>query len=51
MICLSETWWDDSGTIEKSIFELPNYNSAHQARGDHKDGGVSKYIHKLLDFT
>ena len=36
-------------TIEKFLFQLPNYNSTHQARGDHKGGGV--YIHKSLDFT
>ena len=51
MICLSETWWDDLPTIEKSLYELPNYNSTHQARGDWKGGGVSIYIHKPLDFT
>ena len=51
VICLSETWWDDLATIEKSLFELPNYNSTHQARGDRKGGGVSIYIHKSLDFT
>ena len=51
MICLSETWWDDLPTIEKSLYELPNYNSTHQARGDRKGGGVSIYIHKSLNFT
>ena len=30
---------------------LPKYNSTHQAKGDHKGGGVSIYIHKSLDFT
>ena len=38
-------------TIEKSLYELPNYQSIHQARGDCKGGGVSIYIHKSLDFT
>ena len=51
VICLSETWWDHLPTIEKSLFELPNYNSAHQARGDHKDGGVAIYIPTSLYFT
>ena len=51
VICLSETWWDDLATIEKSLFELPNYNSTHQARGDHEGGEVSIYLHKSLDFT
>ena len=51
VICLSETWWDDLATIEKSLYELPNYNSTHQARGDWKGGGVSIYTHKPLDFT
>ena len=51
MISLSKTWWDDLTTIEKSLYELPNYYSTHQARGDHKGGGVSIYIHKSLDFT
>ena len=51
VICLSETWWDDLATIEKSLFELPNYNSTHQARGDRNGGGVSIYINKSLDFT
>ena len=51
VICLSGTWWDDLATIEKPLFELPNYNSTHQAKGDRKVGGVSIYIHKLLDFT
>ena len=51
VICLSETWWDDLATIEKSLYELPNYNSTHQARGDRKGSGVSIYIHKSLDFT
>ena len=37
--------------IEKSLFELPIYNSTHQTRGDRKAGGVSIYIHKSLDFT
>ena len=50
MIFLSETWWDDLATIEKSLYELPNY-STHQARGDRKGGGVSIYIHKSLNFT
>ena len=51
VICFSEKWWDDLATIEKSLFELPNYNSTHQARGDCKGGGISRYIHKTLDFT
>ena len=25
VICVSETWWDDLATLEKSLFELPNY--------------------------
>ena len=50
VICLSETWWDDLATIQKSLFELPNYKSNHQARGDRKGGGVSIYVHKSLDF-
>ena len=50
-ICLSETCWDDLATIEKSLLELPNYNSTHQPKGDRKGGGVSIYIHKTLDFT
>ena len=44
-------------TIEKSLFELPNYNSStHQASTDGKGGGVYIYIyiyiyiHKSLDF-
>ena len=41
MIRLSETWWDDLATIEKSLFELPSYNSTHQARDNRKGGGVS----------
>ena len=51
VICLLETWWDDLATIEKSLYELPNYNSTRQARSDRKGGGVSIYIHKSLDFT
>ena len=51
VICLSETWWDDLATIEKSLLELPNYNSTHQARGDCKGAGVSIYVHISLDFT
>ena len=50
VICFSETWWDDLATIQKSLFELPNYKSNHQARGDRKGGGVSIYVHKSLDF-
>ena len=50
VICLSETWRDDLATIEISLFELPNYSGTHQARGDRKDGGVSTYSHKSLDF-
>ena len=49
VICLSETWWDDLATIQKSLFELPNYKSNHQTRGDRKGGRVSIYVHKLLD--
>ena len=45
VICLFETWWDDLATIKKSLFELPNYNSTHQARGDRKGGGISIYIY------
>ena len=51
MICHSETWWDDLDTIEKSLYEIPNYNSTHQARSDREGSGVSIYIHKSLDFT
>ena len=51
VICLSETWWDDLATIQKSVFEPTNYDSAHQARDHRKGGGVSIYIHKSLDFT
>ena len=51
VICLSETWWDDLATIKKSLYELPNYNSTHQARCDQKGGGISIYIHKSLDLT
>ena len=50
VICLSETWWDDLATIEKSLYELRNYNSTHQARGDRKGDGASIYIHKSFDF-
>ena len=50
VICLSETWRDDLATIQKSIFEVPNYKSNHQARGDSKGGGVSIYVDKSLDF-
>ena len=50
VICLSETWWNDLATIQKSLFELPSYKSNHQARGDHKSEGVSIYVHKSLDF-
>ena len=50
IICLSGTWWDDLSTIQKSLFELPNYKSNHQARCDRKGGGVSNYVHKSLDF-
>ena len=50
VICLSETWWDDSGAIEKSLFERPNHMSKDEARSDSKGGGVSIYIHKLLGF-
>ena len=50
VICLSETWWDDLATIQKSLFELLNYKSNHQARGDRKGGGVSIYVLKSLDF-
>ena len=39
------------GYYRKVLIELPNYNSTHQGRGDHKDGGVSIDIHKSLDFT
>ena len=46
VICLSETWWDEFATIEKSLYELPNFNSTHQARGDRKGGGVSICIRK-----
>ena len=51
MICLSQTWWDDLASMEKSLYELLNYNSTHQARGDCKGGGVAIYIHKSLYFT
>ena len=51
MICLSEPWWDDLATIEKFLYELPNYKSTHHTRGDRKGSGVSIYIHKSLDFT
>ena len=44
VICLLETWWDDLATIQKSLFELPNYKSNHQARGDRKGWGVSMFI-------
>ena len=50
MICLSETWWDDLAIIEESLYELPIYNSTHQAMSDRKGGGVSIYIYKSLDF-
>ena len=39
------------GYYRKVLIEQPNYNSTHQGRGDHKDGGVSIDIHKSLDFT
>ena len=52
VICLSETWWDDLATIEKSLFELPNYNSAHQAMGNYEDSGVSIYInYRILQWN
>ena len=51
VICLSKTWWNDLATIEKSLFELPNYNSTHPARDDRKGSGVFIYIHKSVDFT
>ena len=38
---LSKTSLDNLATMEKSLFELPNYNSTHQARDDRKGGGVS----------
>ena len=50
-----ETWWDDLATIEKSLFELPNYNSTHRARAIVKAVEfmciyIYIYIHKSLDF-
>ena len=44
MVCLSETWWDDLATIEKSLIELPNYNSTHLARQHRQGSGVSIYV-------
>ena len=29
VIFLSEIWWDDLATIQKSLFELPIYKSNH----------------------
>ena len=45
--CFSETWLDD---FDNSTYELPNSISKHQARSDHRGGGVSIYIHNSLKF-
>ena len=47
VMCFSETWLDD---FDNSTYELPNYISKHQARSDHRGGGVSIYIHNSLKF-
>ena len=45
--CFSEAWLDD---FDNSTYELPNSISKHQARSDHRGGGVSIYIHNSLKF-
>ena len=50
-ICFSETWLDDDTlSISRSFYELPNYKSIHPVRIYRKEGGVSIYINKSLNF-
>ena len=50
IICLSETWLDDSFLESQSLYELPNYKSVHQVRNNGKGGGVSIYINEAINF-
>ena len=50
IICLSETWLDETNSTKNSLCELPNYMSKHHVRSDQRGGGVSRYVHKTLDF-
>ena len=45
-----ETYLDDLTLNGNVSYELPNFTSDHQVRGDGKGGGVSIYIHNYLNF-
>ena len=49
IICFCETWLDETNN-ENSNYELPGYYSIHQIRNNRKEGGISIYIKKVLNF-
>lgn len=47
IIALTETWLTDNN---KTLYDIPNYNSVHSTRVDRRGGGVSLYIDSTLHF-
>ena len=41
---------EETFSISRSLYELPNYKSIHQVRNCSKGGGVSIYLNKSLHF-
>ena len=50
VICFSETWLGDLTLRGNASYELPNYTSKHQERGDRKGGDASINIHNSVNF-
>ena len=44
IICLTETWENDSNINQNSLFQLGGYVSVHQIRKRHKGGGIVIFI-------
>ena len=52
IICLTETWENDSNINQNSLFQLKGYNPVHQIRKSRKGGGiVMTMIHFCINYA
>ena len=48
IICLTETWVNDSNISQNSLFQLEGYIPVHQIRKSRQGGGIVKFIRDSL---
>ena len=51
VVCLQETWIEDAGLLDLSLFKIHDYNLVTQDRYVSAYGGLALYIHKNWSYT